>query len=121
MNWYLNVLKNNYCNFSGRARREEYWMFVLFNVIFSLAASVIDFILASIIGISFVGTLYSLAVLVPGLALEFRRLHDIDKSAWWLLIALVPVVGAIVLFVFSVLPGTVGDNKYGADPKASNQ
>lgn len=113
MNWYLQVLKN-YVGFSGRARREEYWMFVLFNCIASFVLGLID----GLLGIQILSSLYSLAVMIPSLALQFRRLHDIDRSAWWLLLAFVPLVGAIVLFIFTVLPGTVGDNKYGADPKS---
>ncbi len=112
MNWYSHVIKN-YCNFSGRASRQEYWMFVLFNIIFAFIAGFIDGIIDSQI----FSTLYSLFVFIPSLSLTFRRLHDIDKSAWWILISLVPVVGGVVLFVFTVLPGTIGANRYGNDPK----
>ncbi len=112
MSWYIQVIKN-YVNFSGRARRKEYWMFVLFNVIFALVAGLIDIV----IGVKIVSTIYSLFVLIPQLSLSFRRLHDIDKSAWWLLIALIPVVGAIILLAFSLQAGTVGPNRFGEDPK----
>ena len=112
MGWYLQSIKN-YCNFSGRARRQEYWMFVLFNAIFSFILSIID----GMIGIKILTSLYSLFILMPDLAIQFRRLHDIDKSAWWLLIGFIPIVGAIVLLVFTVKPGTIGANKYGEDPK----
>ena len=112
MNWYIKAIKN-YVTFSGRARRKEYWMFALFNVIFGLVLGIID----SLLGISILSSLYSLFVLIPNLSVSFRRLHDIDKSAWWLLISFVPVVGAIVLLIFVLLPGTVGANRYGGDPK----
>ena len=114
MSWYINAIKN-YCNFSGRARRQEYWMFVLFNAIIALVLSIAD----AILGIKLLTSIYSLFILLPDLAIQFRRLHDIDKSAWWLLIAFVPIVGGIVLLVFSVTPGTIGANRYGEDPKCA--
>ena len=114
MSWYIQAIKN-YCNFSGRARRTEYWMFTLISAVIVSVLGIID----GIIGINILTSLYSLFILIPELALSFRRLHDIDKSAWWLLIAFVPVVGAIVLLVFSLKQGTVGTNGYGDDPKAT--
>ncbi len=115
MNWYLTVLKN-YVGFGGRARRTEYWMFTLFNAIIVTILLVLG---VSVHALLFLYVLYVLAVLLPGLAVLFRRLHDIDKTAWWLLIGLVPFIGSIVLLVFACLPGTPGPNKYGADPKAA--
>ena len=114
MSWYIHSIKN-YVNFSGRARRKEYWMFYLFNCIFSILAAIIDIIL----GMTLISALYGLFVAIPGLSLTFRRLHDIDKSAWWLFISLIPIVGGIILFVFTVLEGTRGANRYGEDPKAT--
>jgi uncharacterized membrane protein YhaH (DUF805 family) len=114
MNWYLAVLKN-YAGFSGRARRTEYWMFILFNFLISIAISVVERILG--IG-GTLGLLYSLAVLVPGIAVGIRRLHDTNRSGWWLLLALIPIVGWIVLIVFAVQEGTHGANPFGPDPKA---
>ncbi len=126
MNWYLRAIKN-YVNFSGRARRKEYWMFFLFNMIFGTVAAIIDRIIGSDIafmgvrlGYGVIGIAYSTFVLIPSLSISFRRLHDIDKSAGWLFIGLIPVVGAIWLFVYSILAGTPGDNRFGADPKADN-
>ena len=120
MDWYLKVLKS-YATFTGRARRTEYWMFTLINVII---AAVIYGIGAAFNG-GAIGSLftvlywaYAVAVFVPGLAVTFRRLHDTDRSAWWWLIALVPFVGAIILIVFLATAGTTGDNRFGADPKA---
>jgi uncharacterized membrane protein YhaH (DUF805 family) len=112
MSWYIQAIKN-YCNFSGRARRTEYWMFALISAVIGIVLGIID----GIIGIKLLTSLYSLFILIPELSLSFRRLHDIDKSAWWLLIVFVPVIGAFVFLVFTLMPGTVGTNKYGDDPK----
>jgi uncharacterized membrane protein YhaH (DUF805 family) len=114
MNWYLAVLKN-YVGFSGRARRTEYWMFALFNCIVLLVLYILAIAVHALIVLYI---LYALAVLLPSLAVAFRRLHDTGRSAWWILIGLVPFVGGIVLLVFACLPGTPGPNQYGPDPKA---
>ncbi|MGH8072565.1 MAG: DUF805 domain-containing protein [Lysobacter sp.] len=119
MDWYLKVLKN-YVGFEGRARRKEYWMFALFNLIVSIVLAVIDgiggFMTES--GIGMLGLLYTLAVLLPSIAVGVRRLHDIDKSGWWLLLIFIPLIGAIVLLVFAVMEGTRGSNRFGEDPKS---
>lgn len=116
MNTYLEVLKK-YADFSGRSRRREYWLFLLINI---LIGFVIGFMFG-VIGFPDIGTIvsvvYSLAILIPGLALSFRRLHDTGRSAWWLLIAFIPVIGAVVLLVFYALDSQPGDNKYGPNPK----
>lgn len=116
MNWYLSVLKN-YAVFEGRAHRTEYWMFVLFNFLISLALAIVD---AAIFGQGggLLSPLYALGVFIPSLAVGVRRLHDTNRSGWWLLIALVPLVGFIVLLVFTVSEGDKGPNDYGADPWA---
>lgn len=113
MNWYLEVLKK-YAVFSGRARRKEYWMFFLFNLIIAL---VLGFIEGLAGGPGVIGSLYSLAVLIPGIAVSVRRLHDTDRSGWWLLIAFVPLIGFIVLLLFMVQEGQTRENEYGSDPK----
>ena len=113
MNWYLGVLKK-YADFSGRARRKEFWMFALINFIIAIVLSVVD----SMIGMPVLGLIYSLGVLLPGLAVGARRLHDIGKSGWWLLIGLVPFIGIIVLIIFFVMDSNPGDNQYGPNPKA---
>ncbi len=113
MNYYVAVLKN-YVGFSGRARRAEYWQFALFNII----ALAVCFGIGLAIKSQILYGLYALAVLLPGLAVAVRRLHDTDRSGWWLLISLVPLIGGIVLLVFLCLEGTRGSNKFGADPKA---
>ena len=120
MDWYLKVLKN-YVGFSGRARRKEYWMFTLFSVIFAVVAMILDNVLglaSKEIGYGPIYGLYALAVLLPSLAVSVRRLHDTDRSGWWLLIALIPFLGGIVLLVFMVLEGNHSDNRFGPDPKA---
>ena len=120
MDWYLKVLKN-YVGFSGRARRKEYWMFVLFNIIFAVVAMILDNVLglaSKESGYGPIYMLYGLATLLPGLAVSVRRLHDIGKSGWWLLLAFIPLIGAIVLIVWAAREGDHGDNAYGSDPKA---
>jgi uncharacterized membrane protein YhaH (DUF805 family) len=119
MNWYLKVLRQ-YADFGGRARRKEYWMFVLFNMIFAFGAIILDNVLGiAIDGIGYgpLYGLYALAVLIPGLAAAVRRLHDIGKSGWMILIALIPLVGAIWLLVLLVTDSSPGENQYGANPK----
>jgi uncharacterized membrane protein YhaH (DUF805 family) len=119
MNWYLEVLKK-YAVFNGRARRKEYWMFFLFNIIIEVVLGLVEGFagIAPESGQSVLGTLYMLAVLLPSLAVVVRRLHDTDRSGWWLLIALVPIIGAIVLLVFMVQDSQPGENQYGPNPKA---
>ncbi|MNW25470.1 Inner membrane protein YhaI [compost metagenome] len=115
MQWYLKVLKN-YVGFSGRARRTEYWMFTLFNVI----ASLILTFLGNLIGVeTLLSGIYSLAVLLPALAVTVRRLHDIGKSGWWILLSLIPIVGSIIVLVFTCLDSESTDNQYGPNPKFS--
>jgi uncharacterized membrane protein YhaH (DUF805 family) len=119
MNWYLAVLKN-YAGFSGRARRKEYWMFTLFNFIFLIIAMIIDNVVNTTVGELPYGlfySLYAIAVLIPGLAVAVRRLHDVGKSGWMILIALIPIIGAIWLLVLMVTDSNPGDNEYGVNPK----
>jgi uncharacterized membrane protein YhaH (DUF805 family) len=113
--WYLAVLRN-YGNFSGRARRTEYWMFAFVNLVVSLVLYVLTFATHSGFFLVLV-FLYALAVVLPSMAVLARRLHDIGMSGWWILIGLVPFIGGIVLFVFTLLPGNQGPNQYGDDPK----
>jgi uncharacterized membrane protein YhaH (DUF805 family) len=120
MDWYLKVLKN-YVGFEGRARRKEYWMFVLFNIIVAIGVAIVDLVLGTsraLAGMGALGGLYNLAILLPSIALGARRLHDIGKSGWWQLIAFIPILGWIVLIVWAATEGTHGSNDYGDDPKA---
>ena len=119
MNWYLKVLKQ-YADFNGRARRKEYWMFTIFNIIFGGIAMTLD----SVFGIAIEGVgygplygVYVLVLFIPGLAVAVRRLHDIGKSGWMILIALIPVIGAIWILVLMVTDSNPGENLYGVNPK----
>ncbi|WP_421266948.1 DUF805 domain-containing protein [Aeromonas veronii] len=116
MNWYISVLKQ-YAVFSGRARRTEYWMFVLCNVIVMLLLGMVDKLIGG--DNELISSIYSLAVLLPSLAVAARRLHDTDRSAWWLLLGLIPIIGTLVLIYFMVCNGQQGPNRFGEDPKAT--
>jgi uncharacterized membrane protein YhaH (DUF805 family) len=108
---------NKYADFSGRARRSEYWWFFLFNVLVSIVASIIDAIIGTRSGnFGLVEGIAGLALLLPGLAVGARRLHDTTRSGWWLLIGLIPIIGAIILIIFFV-QDSHGDNQYGPSPK----
>jgi uncharacterized membrane protein YhaH (DUF805 family) len=111
-------LQQKYATFSGRARRSEYWFFFLFNFIVSVVASVLDAILhtRNSSGSGLVQTIAALALLVPGIAVAVRRLHDTGRSGWWVLIGLIPIIGWIVLIVFLV-QDSHSDNQYGPNPK----
>lgn len=112
MNWYLDALKK-YAVFDGRSRRTEYWMFVLFNFIISLAISIVG----SVLHLKFLSNLYTLAVLIPFLAVSVRRLHDIGKPGLYLLFTLIPFIGWIIELYFMSIPGEAGSNEYGLNPK----
>ncbi len=119
MNWYVKVLKQ-YADFNGRARRMEYWMYVLFNVMVAFILLLID----NIIGIAFedIGygplyLLYCFAIVIPSIAVAVRRLHDSGRSRWWILISLVPLIGGIWFLVLMLMDSDPGDNQYGPSPK----
>ena len=114
MEWYLKVIRDNYANFNGRASRQEYWMFTLFNIIFVVVAMVVD----GVLGLGFIiYMLYMLAVLIPGIAVFVRRMHDIGKSGWWFFISLIPLIGGIWLLVLLATDGSSEDNNYGTSLK----
>ena len=119
MHWYLDVLKK-YAVFGGRARRKEYWLFTLFNMIIAYVLLAIDYLVGTDYGsnMGLLYTLYILATLLPSLAVFVRRLHDTGRSGWWFFIGFVPLVGAIILIVFMVLDSQSGSNKYGENPKS---
>lgn len=109
-----------YADFNGRARRKEYWMFVLFNIIFASVAIILD----NLFGIAMKGIgygplygLYLLAIIIPSIAVGVRRLHDIGKSGWMMLISFIPLIGVIWLLVLFVTDGNPGENEYGPNPK----
>jgi uncharacterized membrane protein YhaH (DUF805 family) len=107
-----------YIGFSGRAARSEYWYWVLFVILVQIVAWLIDMTLFGFntTGVNPIGALASLALFLPGLAVSIRRLHDIDRVGWWIFLALIPIVGAIVLIYWACLRGTVGANRFGPDP-----
>jgi len=117
MSWFIAVLKK-YATFSGRACRSEYWYYVLFYLLISIVLSLMDGILgADPQGGGVLGALFALGTLLPTIGVGVRRLHDIGRSGWWLLIGLVPLVGGLVLLWFAVKDSDPGDNAYGPNPK----
>ena len=124
MGLYLKVVRDNYANFNGRARRKEYWMFVLFNIIFCFVAMILDNMLGlsfeiygENIGYGWIYMLYCLAVFIPGCAVLIRRLHDVGKSGWFMLICLIPLIGTIWILVLMCTDGDKTENTYGPSPK----
>ena len=125
MEWYLKVMRDNYANFSGRARRKEYWMFVLVQTIVMIGLMILDSVLGldfELQGISLgYGYLYLIGIIVhfiPSFAVVVRRLHDVGKSGWFYLLVLIPLIGWAWLFILSCIEGQKEDNKWGPDPKA---
>lgn len=109
------VLTERYADFQGRARRPEYWWFVLFSIVVNLILQA----LAAVSGvIVFLSLIVSLALLIPGIAVGVRRMHDIGRTGWWLLIAFIPVLGPLVLIYFFIQPTQPGPNDWGPEPKA---
>ena len=118
MEWATLPLKR-YAEFSGRSRRKEYWSFFLLMLAANIVVSIVGGILGDVIS-GLLSIVLFLAFFIPGIAVGIRRLHDTGRSGWWLLISLVPIVGAIVLIVFLVTEGTKGPNEYGPDPKVTD-
>jgi uncharacterized membrane protein YhaH (DUF805 family) len=119
MRWYAKVLRQ-YADFNGRARRTEFWMFMLVSVIVGILLGLVDEVVFVGPGLSttgWLGTVYSIALIIPSLAVGARRLHDTGRSGWWLLIGVIPLIGAIALIVFFALEGQRSSNAYGPDPK----
>jgi uncharacterized membrane protein YhaH (DUF805 family) len=123
VDWWKKAVLKNYANFSGRARRSEYWYFVLFNLLL-----IVPFYIVAIVGLTsdnsalsvlgmIVYCIVGLGTLIPGLAVAVRRLHDLNKSGWYYFVALIPFVGGIILLVWFCTEGTQGSNNYGSDPK----
>lgn len=123
MNWYLKVVRDNYANFSGRAQRAEYWMFALINVVIGVVLAIVE----NAAGLTsapdalgqtqgYLTPIYSLIVLIPSLAVTVRRLHDVGKSGWWILIAFT-LIGLIPLLIWQISVGDGRENQYGPDPR----
>jgi uncharacterized membrane protein YhaH (DUF805 family) len=118
MNWYLLVLKK-YAVFSGRARRKEYWYFMLFNIIATIVLAFSDTLLGTFdpeTGVGFLGLIYALGVMLPGIGVTIRRLHDTNRTGWWLLLILIPLIGPVVLLIFTILDSDPEENQYGPNP-----
>jgi len=121
MNWVTGVFRK-YADFTGRARRTEFWVFVLFVIVVSAVLLVIDYMMGTVeptSGYGVLGGVFALGTLIPYLAVGARRLHDIGRTGWWWLIGFVPIIGTIVLIVFFAKGGDAGSNAYGPDPKAA--
>jgi uncharacterized membrane protein YhaH (DUF805 family) len=122
MNWYLEVLRK-YAVFEGRAQRKEYWFFVLFSILISIGLTIIDTTTGMFdakAGMGLLSGIYSLAVLIPSIAVGVRRLHDTNRSGWWLLISFIPLIGTIVLIVFLATDSKPEANQYGPNPKLAS-
>ncbi|MFD3943230.1 DUF805 domain-containing protein [Streptomyces sp. NPDC058579] len=113
MNWYLDVLKK-YAVFTGRARRQEFWMFALFNFLAVIVLAIVDAVIGTT---GILVAIYVLGVFLPNLGVTVRRLHDTGRSGWWILIGAIPLVGPIILIVFYATEGNQTDNAYGPNPK----
>lgn len=119
MNWFLEAMRK-YATFTGRSRRKEYWFFQLFVVIGSVVLILLDETfgwLDTDTGFGPLSFVFGLAMLLPNLAVAVRRLHDTDRSGWWLLLSLIPIIGGLVLLVFFILDSTPGTNRFGENPK----
>lgn len=122
MEWYIKVIKERYAQFTGRAGRSEFWMFTLVNFAISMVLNAIGFL-----GLGFIssiaaglGSIYGLAVLIPGIAVGIRRLHDTDKSGWYLLLSFVPIIGTIALIYFLAQPSNPDTNQFGPNPEIAH-
>ncbi len=111
INTFIDVLKNKYATFSGRARRAEYWQYIAVYCVAYIILSIVDVLLAKLLGFRILASLFSLAMLVPTLAVTVRRMHDVSKPGWFLIIPIYNIILALT-------PGVIGDNQYGKDPKA---
>lgn len=107
---------NNYVTFSGRAPRSEYWWFFLFNIAGSVVANIVDIALMGTLGFPIFSIAWTLGLILPAIAVSVRRMHDLDKSGWWIFISLVPILGFILIIYWFVSRGTEGANRFGADP-----
>lgn len=112
MEHFLSVVKQ-YANFNGRARRQEFWMYYLFYIIFYIGVAIID----NVLGLGFLTLIYMLALFVPTISVAARRLHDTGRTGWWQLIGIIPLIGVIVLIIFWVQDSHAGENQYGPNPK----
>jgi len=120
MKWFLEALTKKYATFEGRARRSEYWYFALFYFLVIFVLAIVDGVTGTLneeVGIGLLSGLFVLATFVPTIAVTVRRLHDTDRSGWWVLLEFLPIVGALVVLVFMVLDSQPGANRFGPNPK----
>ena len=121
--YFIDTVRNRYVDFKGRAGRREFWYFTLFYLIIAVILGIIDSLVFGSVSengtpsAGVLGSIFSLALLLPSLGISIRRLHDIGKSGWWLLIGLVPLIGCIVLLIFYIKDSQPGTNQYGPNPK----
>lgn len=118
--WYIDVVKNKYATFEGRASRKELWYFILVNIIIGIGLSFIDALTGTFnsdIGMGLLSGIYTVAIIIPSIAVQVRRLHDTNLSGFWFLLCLIPFVGGIALIILYVRDSTPGENKYGPNPK----
>lgn len=108
------ALIERYADFQGRAPRSEYWWFVVFNILMSIVIALVGAVTQTLGNV--LDVIVTLALIVPNLAVSVRRLHDTDRSGWWFLLVLIPLIGTIILIVWFVMRGTDGDNRFGPDP-----
>jgi len=121
MDLVLECITKKYAKFSGRARRKEFWLFQLAYLIVLLLAFTVDWVVGSYDeadGYGLVSTISYIVLLIPGIALAVRRLHDTNRRGWWFLINFIPIIGALVYLIFVCLKGTEGENRFGPDPLA---
>ena len=115
MHWFIDPIKNQFADFQGRTTRKEYWMFILVYVLIYIPLAIVT----EMLNLQIIGFVFSLAVIVPSIAIAARRLHDIGKSGWWQLISLIPLVGTIILIVW-LATKSEGDNTYGSSSVAQD-
>lgn len=116
MKYLLDPLVKHYADFSGRANRKQFWLYALWLGVVYIVIGILSAALGEKAGNAVIA-LVGLALIVPNLAITVRRLHDTDRSGWWVLISLLPLIGGLILFVFEVLPGTPGENRFGSQPQ----
>lgn len=120
MSWFVTAVKK-YAVFSGRSRRREYWYFGLFYLIFYVVLAIVDGITGSFdfrSGLGLFTGIWTLALLIPSIAVSVRRLHDTGRRGWWILLGIIPVIGAIILIVFLAQDSEAGTNRFGPNPKS---
>lgn len=120
MEWYFYGF-SHYVDFNGRARLQEFWMFFLLNIIFAVFLHIGDTLIFGLGNGTLLLPIYMLIALMPSLAVTVRRLHDIGRCGWWILLWLIPIFGTIALAILCALPGEIGDNRYGRDPLAKDE